>query len=42
MHRAYGTQLTFFTIIRRIEIRRYNINRAYGTLIFNRTGWINP
>jgi hypothetical protein len=28
--------------LRRIEIRRYNIDRAYGTLIFNRTGRFTP
>jgi hypothetical protein len=28
--------------LRPIEIRRYNIDRAYGTLNFNRTGRIYP
>jgi hypothetical protein len=27
---------------RQVEIRRYNIDRAYGTLNFNRTGRIYP
>jgi hypothetical protein len=40
MHRTYGTQITLLTNLRRIEIRRYNIDRAYGTLILNRTGRI--
>jgi hypothetical protein len=40
MHRAYGTQLIFLTNLRRIEIRRYNIDRPDGTFSFNRTGRI--
>jgi hypothetical protein len=43
MRRAYGTQLIFLTYFRRIEIRRYKMNRPEGTFIFfNRTDWINP
>jgi hypothetical protein len=33
MRRAYRTHQKFIGRYRRIEICRYNINRAYGTLI---------
>ena len=32
MHRAYGTQKQGIIVVRRIKIRRYKIDRAYGTL----------
>jgi hypothetical protein len=34
MRRAYGTQLSFLTNLRRIEIHRYNMSRPEGTFRF--------
>jgi hypothetical protein len=34
MRRAYGTQLIFWTNLRRIEIHRYNMSRPEGTFRF--------
>ena len=34
MYRSYGTQKQFVHGNRRIEIRRYNMGRSYGTFIY--------